>query len=198
MTRWEGKEVYYDPILAVAQRQAENIQRQRVALAMQDAADKELLDFPTQQIELIDTSGRLIRVPIELASSEGYRDMTRAKPLNYAAPTWQTEPPTEDGYYWAIENGGWSGIVDVCVGEGVAYKWYSLATISDFTHWWPIPITMPEPPEAYNGFNTSSSDTNCVWSSLVIRGLECAGAVRIYACTLATSGKRGSRDVYDG
>ncbi len=68
----------------------------------------------------------------------------------HTAPPWQTDPPTEEGWYRAIRE-GYRVVVKVVWYRGVQGGKRLVPNgpfdFDAFTHWWPIPITMPEPPE---------------------------------------------------
>ena len=71
-------------------------------------------------------------------------EIERQKMVRFHLGPWSIEPPTADGYYFACTERGWIGVVDVSVKDGVAYGWYSLHSISEFTHWiGPIPKPFP-------------------------------------------------------
>lgn len=73
----------------------------------------------------------------------------RSIPKLHTAPTWQTEPPTEAGWYWIIGDHGRMEAYEVPMFEAQDgnLKYNNPVTVSKVLLWWPIPITMPEPPE---------------------------------------------------
>lgn len=87
-----------------------------------------------------------------------------------AAPTWQTEPPTEAGWYPAIMRYGEkvdvfyidAGEYEGSVGKRMVHElvtdarrvngtggnlYVATYPLRAFSHWWPVPIMMPESPE---------------------------------------------------
>ena len=71
---------------------------------------------------------------------KGY-DGSLAETLN-----WTTEPPTQEGWYWATEDGGRPEVV-MYNGSSVYVRGYEVPlNPKDFTYWLgPLPI--PEPPQ---------------------------------------------------
>lgn len=60
----------------------------------------------------------------------------------YKLIEWQTEPPTENGWYPAMRN-GYLIVVKIVFYPGSPPDDFGL---DEFDHWWPVPITIPEPP----------------------------------------------------
>ncbi len=71
------------------------------------------------------------------------RDAEDKELLN--TPTWQTEPPTEAGWYAVISLGGYRSVEHILKSGSPLLA--NFKRVDEFALWWPVPITMPEPPE---------------------------------------------------
>lgn len=106
-----------------------------------------LYGFPIEEFEAVHSADGhrmyLQRGPLILeAASHGWK---RVENL----PTWQTEPPTEAGWYWIIGDHGRMEAYEVPMFEAQDgnLKYNNPVTVRKVLLWWPIPITMPPAPE---------------------------------------------------
>jgi hypothetical protein len=71
---------------------------------------------------------------------------TQEKYVRAVYGKWTTEPPTKEGWYWAVDNENEIEIVEFTDGELYVTGWENAVAENHFTHWCG-PIPAPEPPK---------------------------------------------------